>query len=139
MFHVFEWYIRYNLEYLKQNKNHLKIKIHHFMLELLFLVYCFYNVFLYFSTRNNRKFWTETCLFELLNSNHFDIFYVVYSLCCFPCSWISFPNLDFNNILSISFFILFSDKDPLHFTVNWISCFKFSLEVLGQSTWEKEV
>ena len=48
MFHVY-LYIQYNLEYVIQNKNHLTIQIHHSMVELLFLVYCSYTIFLYFS------------------------------------------------------------------------------------------
>ena len=42
-----------NPEYLKQNKNHLAIQIHHSMLELLLLVYCSYTVFLYFPSVTN--------------------------------------------------------------------------------------
>ena len=38
----------FNLEYLAHNKNHLVIQTHHSMLELLFLIYSFYTVFLYF-------------------------------------------------------------------------------------------
>ena len=40
-------YIQYNPEYLIQNKNLLVIQINHSMLELLFLAYCFYVLFLY--------------------------------------------------------------------------------------------
>ena len=46
--------IQYNHEDLTQNKNNLAIQIHNSMLALLFLVYSFYNAFLYFSTYNKR-------------------------------------------------------------------------------------
>ena len=52
VFHVFLRRTRYNLEYLRQNKNHLVIQIHRSMLGLLFLGYCFYTASLYFSTCN---------------------------------------------------------------------------------------
>ena len=54
IFHVFLWYIQYNLEYLTQNKNNLVIQFHNFTSELLFLVYCFCTALLYFSTCNKQ-------------------------------------------------------------------------------------
>ena len=38
-----------------QNKNRQAIQTHHFMLELLFYVYCFDTVFLYFSKCHKQK------------------------------------------------------------------------------------
>ena len=57
--------IQYNLEYLTRNKNHLVMQTHHFMLEILLLVYCFYTVFLYFSTCNTQISFLETIFYSL--------------------------------------------------------------------------
>ena len=91
----FLWCTQYNLEYLKQNKNHLVIQIHHSKLELVFLVYCFYTVSLYFSTCN--KWITLEVQHVYLNflsllfvNSHKQI-YVIHLFSCFQCSWMLLP------------------------------------------------
>ena len=44
------------------------IQTHDSMLELLFLVYCFYTIFVYFPTCN-KDFLRATWIFQLLKSN----------------------------------------------------------------------
>ena len=65
--------------------------------------------------------------------------FVIHLLCCFPCSWISFSCLYFNNNCSVSIFILFSAKDWFLFMINSISCIKFSSTFWSQSKLKQKV
>ena len=65
MFHVFFNYVFDIMsECLKRNKNHLAIQVHHSVLELLFLVYFSYTVFLYSSTCNKRISFKEQHVYQ---------------------------------------------------------------------------
>ena len=65
--------------------------------------------------------------------------YVFHSFYCFPCSWILFPCLYFNNNYSIRVFILFSAKDSLVFMINPIPNFKCSSTFFDQSKLKQKV
>ena len=54
MLHVFFYDVLNIILNLTQIKNHLAIQIYHFMLELLFSVFCSYTAFIYFSTGNKQ-------------------------------------------------------------------------------------
>ena len=61
------------------------------------------------------------------------------AFCCFLCSLILFQILYFNSNCSVSFFIIISTRDSLHFVINPISSFKFSSKCFGKSKLKQKV
>ena len=120
---------------MKRKKNHVVIQALHFMLELLFQVYCSYTVFLEFFTCE-KQIGLEKQHFYL---NFLSLIFVprkicmTHSFCCFPYSWILFSWLHFHNNCSIWFFISFSVKDLLLFIINSFSYLKLSSIFFGHS------
>ena len=105
------------------------------MLELLFLVYCFYTFFWYFSSchkyisfEGQHVSLDFTSLIFVKSEEH--LCSSLISL--FLCSWISCLCLYFKSNFSILFIMLFSAKDSLLFMIKLIWCFKFSSTSLGQ-------